>query len=328
LNVSVFFSILTFLNIYSFYLATINYQCERESVTDEQLNNFRQFVLKRAENFIEKKDRWLAIHQLLHHAYQNYIPISYIYAIYDSMRLEDYEYRPHYMRPILVKFQRIFINNPQEMSNQISEFLNYLQKNFSINYDDETLDLLIEFFFDQCYLKPLDIDIIFKKVNINLNTYWLNLYLLTLKRINIDLLNSLKVFLNGNKTVRFEYTTIIREQTIQAVQLLINQLSINYEKNNSDEIFDHFKNIIDFIDIVNKRFVKNQNDIISLNDSVLISIVNWFLEKEHQQSIDLLKQILNIFEQRSQTIPLTDITREKIYKQLGNEKFILISMLF
>jgi hypothetical protein len=238
------------------------------------------------------------------------------------MHLQNYEYRPHYMRPILVKFKRIFINNPQEMSNQIFEFLNYLQKNFSINYDNETFDLLIDFFFDQCNLKPLDIDIIFKKVNINLNNYWLNLYLLTLKRINIDLLNSLKVFLNTNKTVRFEYTLNIREQTIQSLQSLINQLSINYNdnNNNSNDILNHLKNLIDFIDIINKRFVKNQNDIISLNDCILISIVNWFLQKEHKQSIDLLKKILNIFEQRSQTIPLSNETREKIYKQLGKEK--------
>ncbi|CAF5113864.1 unnamed protein product, partial [Rotaria sp. Silwood1] len=97
---------------------------------------------------------------------------------------------------------------------------------------------------------------------------------------------------------------------------LINQLYIDYEKKDYDEIFNHLKNIIDFIDIVNKRFVNNQNDIISLNDCVLICIVNWFLEKEHQQSIDLLKKILRIFEQRSQTIPLTNEVREKLYKQL------------
>ncbi len=300
-------------------LATINYQCEHQSVSIEQLKHFRQFVLKRAENFHEKKDRWLAIHQLLHHAYQNYIPLPYIYSIYDTMRLQNYEYRPHYMRPILVKLRRIFLNNPEEMTNQIRQFLDYLQKNFSINYDQETVDLLIEFSFDHCQLKPLDIDLIFKKVNINLNTYWTNLYLLTFKRINLDLLNSLKVFLNINKTVRFEYTSIIREQTIQGMQSLINQLSLNYDKNNFEEIFNHLKDIIDFIDIVNKRFVKNQNDIISLNDCILITIVNWFLEKEHQSSIDLLKKILTLFEQRSQTIPLTKSTRDNIYKQLGKE---------
>jgi hypothetical protein len=235
------------------------------------------------------------------------------------MRSQNYDYRPHYMRPILVKFRRIFLTNPEEMSNQIREFLIYLQQNFSINYDPETLDLLIEFFFDQCQLKPLDIDILFKKVNIQLNTYWSSLYLLTLKRINIDLLNSLKVFLNINKTVRFEYSSIIREQTIQAIQSLMNQLTINYEKINPDEIFNYFKNLIDFIEIVNKRFLKNQNDIISLNDCVLICIVNWFLETEHQQNIDLLKKILNLFEQRTQTIPLTNETKDKIYKQLGKD---------
>lgn len=312
--------IFSFEIIYSFNLATINYQCERESVTNEQLNNFRRFVLKRAENFLEKNDRWLAIHQLLHHAYQNYIPLPYIYAIYDSMCLQNYEYRPHYMRPILVKLQRIFINKPEEMSNQLYEFLNYLQKNFSINYDNETIDLLIEFFFEKCHLKPSDIDIIFKKVKIHLNNYWLNLYFLTLKRINIDLLNSLKIFFNTNKNTRFEYTSMIREQTIQAIQSLVNQLDIN-----SDQILNHFKIIIDFIDIINKRFVKNSNDIIALNDGILITIANWVLDKEHKKKIELLKQILNLFEKQSQTIPLTNETKEKIYKQLGNETFCCTS---
>ena len=147
-------------------LASINYQCEREYVSDEQLNNFRQFVLKRAENFVEKKDRWLAVHQLVHHAYQNYIPLPYIYSIYDLMHQQNFEYRPHYMRPVLVKLRRIFINNPEEMTDQTHKFLDYLQRKFSINYDNETIDLLIEFFFEQCHLKPLDIDLIFKKVNI------------------------------------------------------------------------------------------------------------------------------------------------------------------
>jgi hypothetical protein len=234
------------------------------------------------------------------------------------MHQQNHEYRPHYMRPMLVKIQRIFITNSQEIANQTRELLNYLQKKFSINYDYETIDFLIEYFFDQCHLKPLDIALIFKKVNIHSNTYWSNLYLLTLKRINIDLLNSLTIFLNNNKTVRFEYTSILRDQTIQAMQSLINQLSIDYEKTNSEEIFNHLKVIIDFIDIVNKHFVKNSNDIVALNDCILINIVNWFLEKEQKQSIDLLKKILKVFEQRSQTIPLTDGMKEKIYKQLGN----------
>jgi hypothetical protein len=236
------------------------------------------------------------------------------------MHEQHYEYRPHYMRPVLVKFQRIFINNPEQMTNQTRDLLDYLQKNFSITYDHEIIDLLIEFLFDQCHLKPLDIDLLFKKVNIRLNNYWSNLYLLTLKRINIQLLNSLKVFLNVNKTTRFEYTSIIREQTLQTMQALINQLSINYEEQNRDETLNHLISLIDFLDIVNKRFGKNQNEVILLNDSVLINIVNWFLKKEHQQSIDLLKQILHIFQQRSQTIPLTDETKEKVYKQLGNMK--------
>ncbi|CAF1058055.1 unnamed protein product [Rotaria sordida] len=315
------FSALTLDDINNNLESSINYRCESESVTDEQLKNFHQYVLKRAENFTDKKDRWLAIHQLLYQAYQNYIPLPYIYAIYDIMHQQGYEYRQHYMRPMLIKFRRIFINNTQEMINQIHKLLDYLQKNFSINYDNEIIDYLIEFCFDQCYLKPLDIDILFKKVNIRFNNYWFNLYLLTLKRININLLNSLKIFLNVNKNIRFEYTTIIREQTMQAMQSLINQLYIDYEKKDYNEIFNHLKNIIDFIDIINKRFVKNQNDIISLNDCVLICIVNWFLEKDHQQSIDLLKKILKIFEQRSQTIPLTNEVKEKLYKQLGIKSF-------
>ncbi|CAF4265213.1 unnamed protein product [Rotaria sp. Silwood2] len=319
------FSALTLDDINNNLESSINYQCEAESVTDEQLKHFHQYVLKRAENFTEKKDRWLAIHQLLYQSYQNYIPLPYIYAIYDTMRQQEFEYRQHYMRPILVKFRRIFINNPQEIVNQTRELLDYLQKNFSINYDSEIIDFLVEFFFDQCYLKPVDIDLLFKKVNIRFNNYWFNLYSLTLKRINMDLLNSLKVFLNMNKNVRFEYTPIIREQTMQAMQSLINQLYIDYEKKDYNEIFNHLKNIIDFIDIVNKRFVKNQNDIISLNDCILICIVNWFLEKEHKQSVDLLKKILKIFEQRSQTIPLTNEVREKIYKQLGIKSFDEVS---
>lgn len=313
------FTLFYFQFISFFNLATINYQCERESVTNEQLNNFQQFVLKRAENFHEKKDRWLAIHQLLHHAYQNYIPLPYIYSIYDLMHSQNYEYRPHYMRPVLVKFQRIFINQPEEMSNQLYQFLDYLQKKFSINYDNETVDLLIEFSFQQCHLKPLDIDTIFKKVNMNLNIYWLNLYLLTLKQNNLDLLNSLKIFLNINKNFRFEYTSIVREQTIQTLQLLINQLNVNHEKLTSDQIINYFKNLIDFIQIINKRFVKNHQDIITLNDCILISIVNWFLEKEHRQYTDLLKELLNIFQQQTKSIPLTNETKEKIYKQLGNK---------
>lgn len=293
------------------------FKCEQQSVTDKQLNHFQQTVLQRAEMFIESKDRWLAIHQLLHHAYQNYLPMPYIYSIYDSMHRLNYDYRPHYIRPILIKFQRIYQEKPVEMTNQIQILLDYLQKNFSINFDSETIDLLIEFLFEKCFLKTTDIDTIFKKVNINLNLYWTNLYTQTFQRINIELLNSLAVFLNLNKNVRFEYNPVIREQTIQGVQSLINQLSLNYEKQNSDEIFQHLKDLIDFIDIVNKRFVKNPTDLINLNDCVLISIVNWFLDKNHQQSIDLLKRILNIFEQRSQTITLTESVREKIYRQLG-----------
>ena len=276
--------------------------------------NFSQFVLKRAESFTDERDRWIAIHQLLLHAYQNFVPLPYIYSIYEAMHQQDYEYRQHYMRPILIKLQRIYINNSQEMLNQVHQFLDYLQKKFSINYDNEIIDLLINFFFDQCNLKAVDIDILFKKVNIRLNDYWSNLYLLTLQRINIDKLNKLKVFLNSNKTIRFEYTSIIHEQTIRSLQSLINQLYVDNEKNNYDTIFHYLKYIIDFIDIVNKRFVKSQDDIILLNDCILICIVNWFLEKENQQSIDLFKKILEIFEQR---IPLTNETKEKIYQQLG-----------
>ncbi|CAF4973808.1 unnamed protein product [Rotaria sp. Silwood1] len=246
------FSALTLDDINNKLESSINYQCESESVTDEQLKNFHQYVLRRAENFTEKKDRWLAIHQLLYQAYQNYIPLPYIYAIYDTMHQQGYEYRQHYMRPLLVKFRRIFINNPQEIVNQTYKLLDYLQKNFSINYDNEIIDFLIEFLFDQCFLKPLDIDLLFKKVNIRFNNYWFNLYSLTLKRINMNLLNSLKIFLNMNKNVRFEYTSIIREQTMQAMQSLINQLYIDYEKKDYDEIFNHLKNIIDFIDTINK----------------------------------------------------------------------------
>ncbi|CAM4940877.1 unnamed protein product [Rotaria socialis] len=311
------FSALTLDDINNNLEASINYQCESESVSEEQLNNFHQYILKRAESFTEKKDRWLSIHQLLYQAYQNFIPLPYIYSIYDTMREQGFEYRQHYMRPLLVKFRRIYINNPKEMANQTRELLDYLQKNFSINYDNEIIDYLVEFFYDGSHLKPSDIDIIFKKVNIPFNNYWLNLYSLTLKRINMDLLNSLKVFLNINKNVRFEYTPVIREQTMQAMQSLINQLYTDNENKDYNEIFNHLKDIIDFIDTINKRFIKNQNDIISLNDCVLIFIVNWFLEKDHRQSVDLLKKILKIFEQRSGTIPLTNGVREKVYKELG-----------
>ncbi|CAF2111137.1 unnamed protein product [Rotaria magnacalcarata] len=313
------FSALTLDDINNNLESSINYQCESESVSEEQLNNFRRYVLKRAESFTEKKDRWLSIHQLLYQAYQNYIPLPYIYSIYDTMHEQGFEYRQHYMRPLLVKLRRMYINNPKEMVNQTRELLDYLQKKFSINYDNETIDYLVEFFYDESHLKPSDIDILFKKVNIPCSNYWLNLYSLTLKRINMDLLDSLKVFLNINKNVRFEYTPVIREQTLQAMQSLINQLYTDNENKDYNEIFNHLKSIIDFIDTINKRFIKNQNDIISLNDCVLIFIVNWFLEKEHRQSVDLLKKILKIFEQRSQTIPLTNGVREKVYKELGIE---------
>ncbi|CAF1247619.1 unnamed protein product [Adineta steineri] len=297
--------------------SSIDYQCTRELVTDKQLNHFRQSILKRTENFVDRKDRWLAIHQLLYHAYQNNLPLPYIYATYDAMRQQNYEFRAHYIRPILVKLPRIYINNSKEITNQTHKLLNYLQENFSIKYDNEIIDILIGHLFDQCHLKPLDIALLFKNVKINLNHYWSNLYLSTLKRINIELLNSLTKFINTNKTIRFEYTSVIREQTIQAMQSLINQLSIDYNTTNSDEIFNHLKIIINFLDVINKRFVKNPNDIIALNDCVIINIMNWFLDKEQQQSVDLLKKVLNLFKQHSQTIILTDETKEKIYKQLG-----------
>lgn len=312
--------IIPFSSLFLFFfihLASINYQCESESVTKTHLNNFREHVLKRAESFTEKKDRWLAIHQLLYQAYQNCIPLPYIYSIYDTMREQGYEYRQHYMRPFLVKLHRLYINNPQEMANQTRQLLDYLQKNFSINYDAEIIDYLIEFLFDQCHSNPLDIDMLFKKVNIRFNTYWLNLYILTLKRINLNLLNSLKVFLNTNKNVRFEYTPIIREQTMQTMHGFINKLYSDNETKDYNKIFAQLRNIIDFIDVINKRFVKNQNDIVSLNDYVLISIMNLFLQKDNQRSMDLLKRVLKAFEERSQAIPLTYDIKEKIYKQLG-----------
>ncbi|UJR20772.1 hypothetical protein I4U23_023887 [Adineta vaga] len=311
------FSTLTLDDITHNFDSSRNYQCERESVTDGQLNNFRQFVLKRAANFSEKKDRWLSIHQLLYHAYQSHLPLRYIYSIHDLMRQQNYAYRPHYIRPMLIKLQRIFVGNTQEMTNQTSQLLGYLQKKFSLNYDYETIECIINHFFDRCHLKPLDISLIFKKVNINLNNIWSNLYLSTLKRINIDLLTSLTIFLHSNKTIRFDYTPIIREQTIQALQSLINQLSVNYTKNNSEEIFNSSKTIIDFLEVLNTRFVQNTDDIIRLNDGILISFLQEFLEKDQKQSIDLLKKILQVFEQRSLTIPLTNETKEKIYQQLG-----------
>lgn len=239
------------------------------------------------------------------------------------MHKQGFEYRQHYMRPVLVKLRRIYINDQEEMIKQTRELLDYLQKTFSVNYDQEIVDHLIEFFFDQCCLKPLDIDAIFKKVNIRVNIYWLNLYLLTLKRLNVNLLSSLKVFLNMNKNVRFEYTPLIRDQTIQAMQVLVNQVYIDNDKKDYDEVFNHLKHIIDFIETINKRFVKNQNDIVSLNDCLLISIVNWFLEKDHQSSVNLLKKVLTLFEQRSKTIILSDETKTKIYKQIGNYEYPL-----
>ena len=289
----------------------MHYQCERESVSDEQLTHFRETVLQRAENFLEKKDRWLAIHQLLHHAYQNYIPLPYVYAIYDSMHRQNYDYRPHYMRPILVKFRRIFVDNPEAMANETRNFLAYLQKNFSINYDQETFDLLVEFFLDYCHLKPFDIDLIFKKVNISLTAYWSNLYLGTLKQINLELLQSLTAFLNANKTVRFEFTSNIREQTNQAIQSLINQ------SNNAEKIVDYFNDVINFLAMINKRFGKNTSDLLAFNDAVLINIFTSFYDESQRQSIDLLKTIFQLFEQRAQTIPLTRLTKEKVCKQLG-----------
>ncbi|CAF4301789.1 unnamed protein product, partial [Adineta steineri] len=167
--------------------SSIDYQCTRELVTDKQLNHFRQSILKRTENFIDKKDRWLAIHQLLYHAYQNNLPLPYIYATYDAMRQQNYEFRAHYIRPILAKLPRIYMNNSKEITNQTHKLLNYLQENFSIKYDNEIIDILIGHLFDQCHLKPSDIALLFKNVKINLNHYWSNLYLSSLKRINIEL---------------------------------------------------------------------------------------------------------------------------------------------
>ena len=308
------------------HLASINYQCERQPVSAEHLTHFRQHVLKRIEHFTEKKDRWLVVHQLLHHAYQNYIPLPYIYAIYDCLRAQDYEYRPHYMRPVLVKLQRIYSNDNAEMVNQTRQLLDYLQKNFSINYDDETIDLLIEYFFDQCHLAPLDIDTIFRKVNIRVNDYWMNLYLSTLKRLDGDLLNSLKVFLNVNRNFRFEYTPIVREQTIQAMQSLINRLSVNEENRSDDELFNHLKDLIDFIEVVNRRFVKNPTEVQTLNDHILASIVHWFSNKEQPRPSDFLERIVKLFQQRAKTIPVTDGTREKVYRQLGKDHSILRSL--
>lgn len=308
-----FFSSSSASNLSLFLSATIHYQCEREPVSDEQLTHFRESVLQRAENFLEKKDRWLAIHQLLHHAYQTYIPLPYIYAIYDAMHRQNYDYRPHYMRPMLVKFRRIFVDNPEAMTDETRKFLAYLQKNFSINYDQETFDLLVEFFLDYCHLKPLDIDLIFKKVNIPLTAYWSNLYLCTLKQINLELLGSLTAFLNANKTVRFELTSTIREQTNQAIQSLINQ------SKNSETIIEYFNDLVNFLAIINKRFGKNVSDVQAFNDAVLINIITSFYETNQSESIDLLKKIFQLFEQRTQAIPLTRSTREKVCKQLGKK---------
>ena len=298
------------------FSATIHYQCERESVNEDQITSFRTNVLRHAENFLDKKDRWLAIHQLLHHAYQNYIPLPYIYAIYDAMRTQKYDYRPHYMRPILVKFRRIFVDKPEEMSEETGKFLAYLQKNFSINYDQETIDLFIEFFLDYCRLNPMDIDVILKKVNIPLANYWSNLYHCTLKRIDMNHLNSLTAFLNANKTVRFEYTSTIREQTNQAIQSLINQ------SKDLKKFGDYFNDLINFLVIVNKRFgKKNSSDLLEFNDGVLLNIIANFYEKDRPESIDLLKNIFQLFEQRAQLIPLTPSIREQIIKQLGKILF-------
>ena len=298
-------------------LASINYQCEREPVNDEQLNHFRQSVLKRAESFTEQKDRWLAVHQLLYHAYQNCIPLPYIYSIYDTMRAHNYEYRPHYMRPVLTSLRRIYADSSEEMANQTRQLLDYLQKNFSITYDHEITDLLIDFLFDQCHLQPTDIDAVFKHVNIRLLDYWSNLYMITLKRLSMDSLNSLKVFLNVNKAVRLEYTPAVRDQTMQAMQSLINQLSVNKDEHSDEETFNHLKDILDFVETINQRFVKNQNEIIPLNDSVLVNIVHWFQKKDDQASADLLKKIVQLFAQRAKTLPLTDETKDQIYQQLG-----------
>lgn len=293
-------------------LATIHYQCERESVSEDQLRSFRKNVIRHAENFLEKKDRWLAIHQLLHHAYQNYIPLPYIYAIYDAMRTQKYEYRPHYMRPILVKFRRIFVDQPNEISEELSKFLAYLQKNFSINYDQETIDLLIEFCLNYCRLKAMDIDTLLKKVNIPFANYWSNLYHCTLKQIDLDHLNSLTAFLNANKTVRFEYTSTIREQTNQAIQSLINQWKT------SEKVLEYFNDLINFIVIVNKRFgKKGSSDLSGFNDGILLNIIENFYEKDRPESIEFLKKIFQFFDQRAQSIPLTSSIREQILKQLG-----------
>ena len=299
--------------------SSINYQCERQSVSAAHLTHFRENVLKRIEHFPEKKDRWLVVHQLLHHAYQNYIPLAYIYAIYDCLRAHDYEYRPHYMRPVLVKLQRIYANDPTEMVNQIRQLLDYLQKNFSINYDEETIELLIEHFFDQCHLAPLEIDTIFKKVNIRVSDYWTQLYSSTLKRLDGDLLNSLKVFLNVNRNFRFEYTPVVREQTTQAMQSWINRLSVNEENRTDEELFNHLKDLIDFVEVVNKRFVKNPTEVQNLNDQVLAGIVHWFSSKEQPRPTDFLERIVQLFEQRGKSIPVSDGTREKVYRQLGKD---------
>lgn len=292
------------------------------------MTDFRQHVLQRLEHFPDKKDRWLVVHQLLHHAYQNCIPLPYIYAIYDTLRQEGYEYRPHYMRPVLVKFQRIFAQKPQEMPEQTRILLDYLQKNFSINYDDETIDLLMEFFCTQCHLTPLEIDTLLKKVNFRLNLYWSNLYHAALKRFDLSVLNSLKVFFNTNKTIRFEYTPTIRDQTLPVLQSFINQWSLADGPNHLEEQFNALKDLIDFVEVMNKRFVKNAAELVTLNDCVLINIVHWFLVKEKKETIDFVRRVFNLFEQRSKSIPLTKETREKVHQQLGISNQSLISSSF
>lgn len=295
----------------------MDFQCEKEKVNENDLREFREKVLQRVEFFSDDKDRWLVVHQLLHHAYQNLIPLAYIYEIYETMRLNEFEYRAHFMRPVLVKFSRIFVDKTNSMSEEIGKFLEFLQRNFSINYDSETMDVLIEFLFDRCRLDAPEIDSLLRKSNIRFNDYWTNLYLSSTNKISRERLNSLKVFLNSNKNFRFEFSSQIREKTGQAIESYLNQVQVHFQDGKTGELFESLRELVDFIEILNKRFVKNQGDLVALNDFTLMNMIHSFDEKK---SVDLTRRIFELFLERKSNIPLSDRVKKNVEQSLNSDQ--------
>ncbi|CAF1687557.1 unnamed protein product, partial [Didymodactylos carnosus] len=81
------------------------------NISDDHKKNFQNNILNRTQEFTNTKDCWTTIHQLLFHSYLNFIPLPYLYLIYDVMKQHQYEYRPHYIRPLLIKIQKLYSQN-------------------------------------------------------------------------------------------------------------------------------------------------------------------------------------------------------------------------